>query len=240
MKTTFIGARFGRLIIIGERGLNTQRRVQVHCDCGVEKWVRPNCLTSGDTRSCGCLDRERRMTHGMTRTGLYQCWKRMRQRCENTRDRNYHHYGNRDIRVNPEWHNYEAFAAWAVAAGYREGLTLDRRDSNGDYTPENCRWATWSQQSQNHRRRKDNGSGYVGVSLFRRGYQCRVCLSGREIHLGLFDDPFSAAWVRDEFVKRHYDQHATLNNLKDRRRKQQSVDIDRRGTFDWQRIWSRV
>lgn len=237
-KTTFVGANFGRLTIIGEEGKDNKRRVKVRCECGTEKWVSPKNLLSGNTQSCGCLCRERNTAHGLTDSRLYHCWRNMRRRCNNESYPDYHYYRGRGISVCPEWHDAAMFMKWALASGYQDHLTLDRKDTNGNYEPDNCRWATHTQQKHNTRRRRSNTSGYVGVwwSKAVKKYHVQPWHQGRRIHLGYFDDPFSAAWVRDEFVKRHRDQHATTNNLTDRRRRQKRITTERRGTFNWDAI----
>lgn len=156
------GMRFGRLVVCerlddvihnnGER----ERVWRCICDCGNEKVVNENPMKYGGTRSCGCLYRETRpkkgfsAKHGKSRTRLYGLWGGMLSRCRNPKDDSYPNYGARGITVCDEWaQDFLVFEQWAIDAGYKRGLSLDRIDYNGNYCPENCRWATSKQQCNN-------------------------------------------------------------------------------------------
>lgn len=122
------------------------------CDCGKEKTVRSDCLKNGTTKSCGCLNYENRPSkHGKSSTKLYHVWASMKNRCNNMNDTNYHHYGGRGITYSPEWEKFEPYYEWSINNGYREGLSIDRIDVNGNYEPSNCRWVTMSFQQNNKR-----------------------------------------------------------------------------------------
>ena len=88
----------------------------------------------------------------MSRTRLYGIWEHVLQRCENPNDRNYKNYGGRGIRVCDEWHNSRSFMEWALKNGYSDSLSIDRIDVDGDYCPENCRWADLYTQRNNTKR----------------------------------------------------------------------------------------
>lgn len=160
------GQRFGRLTVLYmDEDKVTPSGYRVHmwrciCDCGTEKTVRGKSLTGGVTRSCGCLAKElvgiRASKHNGFGTRLYAIWNSMRQRCNNSNHRSYHNYGGRGISICSEWDDFAVFREWAYNSGYNEHgkrgeFTLDRIDVDGDYTPENCKWSTMKEQSNNKR-----------------------------------------------------------------------------------------
>lgn len=157
------GKRFGKLIVIKKVENNKYNRIQwlCRCDCGNVTCLSSNALTTNNTKSCGCLKREKKfnLKHGKAKTRLYHIWNGMKQRCFNSKAIKYHNYGGRGITVCKTWQkDFMSFYEWAICNGYdesksREQQVLDRIDNNGNYEPNNCRWIT---QSENCRNRNNN------------------------------------------------------------------------------------
>lgn len=154
----WIGKRFGMLRIIEpihkeSKNGNKQWYWRVLCDCGNESIVKPIEAIKGHTVSCGCYKRKRvpaNKSHGESHTRLHDIWCGINNRC-NPLHKNAKRYGKRGISVCEEWRDYQKFADWALANGYKDGLTIERNDVDGDYCPENCKWIPLSEQARNRK-----------------------------------------------------------------------------------------
>ncbi len=92
--------------------------------------------------------------HGLSYIPLYGVWSNMKQRCLCPTYKDYRHYGGRGIKIHPEWLDIVKFVEWAFLSGYKQGLTLERKNNDGDYAPDNCRWATMAEQNSNTRKNR--------------------------------------------------------------------------------------
>lgn len=158
-------------------------RYRCRCECGKEADVISGSLSKGQSRSCGCLQREyakrgdNNRKHGMTGTRLHGIWKNMHTRCYNPKGKRYSRYGGRGISICEEWNGENGFAKfmeWAYKNGYNEDLTIERIDNDSDYSPINCKWIPLAEQASNR-----SSSRFVEY----RGIKKTVAQWSRELHV---------------------------------------------------------
>lgn len=156
--TQYIGCKFNKLTILGiaKNGDYNRSRYICKCDCGKEAINYCTVIVRGVVKSCGCYRKENRIIkHGKSKTKLYQVWNGIIARCENPHSNRYEYYGGRGIKICKEWRSdFVTFHDWSMANGYKEGLSIDRINLNGDYEPNNCRWATNKMQANNTSRNR--------------------------------------------------------------------------------------
>lgn len=148
------GMKFGRLTVIERAPENTKDghpRWLCKCECGNTCVVDGKNLRRGDTKSCGCLYGQ---NHEMSHSKIYRTWKDIKTRCFSPNCKNYHNYGGRGITMFPEWINdFQKFYDYVSKLPHfgEEGYTLDRINNDGNYEPDNLRWADSKTQRRNRR-----------------------------------------------------------------------------------------
>lgn len=152
---SLIGKKFNMLTIIShkKKGKYNCNYFVCKCDCGKITEIKSNHILNDNQLSCGCV----RVKYEDSKIGtiLYDTWNRMIHRCYNVDNHKYPRYGARGIVVCDEWkNNYNAFYKWAINNGFKVGLSIDRVNNNGNYEPNNCRWATRKQQMNNTSRNR--------------------------------------------------------------------------------------
>ena len=149
------GEKFSRLTVLEYAGVDKfrLRLWKCRCDCGNEIITAGARLRNGQTKSCGCLQKENFncTKHNMSRTRPYVIWGDMKHRCYYVKDKRYNDYGGRGIKICDRWlHSFENF--WEdMQEGYSDNLSIDRINVNGNYEPNNVKWSTCKQQSNNMR-----------------------------------------------------------------------------------------
>jgi hypothetical protein len=177
------------------------------CCCGSEFKADKYKIKTKHTKSCGCYQKYKagltQFKDGRKGTRLWSIYNNMIQRCENVNHPRYKDYGGRNITVSEEFKPFENFKKWALVNGYNDKLSIDRIGNNDIYCPDNCKFSSDSEQAINTRDRKDNNSGYRGVSKDKHNWNARIQINGKQKFLGYFDTAEEASIVYEKaFVER--------------------------------------
>ena len=167
------------------------------CCCGKEFKADKYKIKTKHTKSCGCYQKYKagltQFKDGRKGTRLWNIYNNMIQRCENVNHPRYKDYGGRGIIVSDEFKPYENFKNWALSNGYTDTLSIDRIDNNDIYCPDNCKFSTDSEQVINTRVRKDNSSGFRGVSKDKHNWRASIQIQGKQKILEYFNTPEEAS-----------------------------------------------
>lgn len=196
------GQRFGKLTVIKAAGYSIKGNAmwECLCDCGNVRDIKSYNLRKGLSKSCGCV----RITHNMTNTPTYSIWSGMRQRCNNIKGDKYHYYGGRGIAVCGSWLKFENF--FKDMGECPKGLTLERIDNSKGYSPDNCKWATRSEQNRNQRLKKTNKTGVSGVFWNKKNqkYQVAIKKNYKQHYIGQFVSLEQAFNARKEAEQKYW------------------------------------
>ena len=156
-----------------------------------------------NTVSCGCQKWKHLETHNLSGHKFYKTWNNIFKRCNNPKNKYYKNYGGRGITVCEEWLDVTNFVAWCdLTHPNIEGLSLDRIDNDKGYSPENCRWADRTTQNTNQRMKKNNTSGFVGVSWNRthQVWVAYISVKSKRRSIGTFKIIEEAVQARDNYI----------------------------------------
>ena len=203
------GCRFGTLTVIEEIEpyINTdgsrKRLFRCICDCGKEYVKSIHSLTH-TKRLCSCCFN----AHGLSRQRIYRIWAGMNQRCKNKTCVTYPRYGAQGITICEEWDSknkdgFRNFLLWSKGK-YNDSLTIDRIDPYKGYSPDNCRWATYTEQNTHHKISVNHRTGYRNVYPTKCGtYQVIMSIKDKSYNVGSFKNIEDAVNARNRFIEEH-------------------------------------
>lgn len=207
-----VGQRYGYLTVISASFMKKYPKrnvsfVKVECDCGQIKDVNFRDLKANKIKSCGCqsanLVGSAIKTHGLTNNPLYEVWASMKKRCDNPNCNSYRDYGGRGISYQDSWGTFENFYL-DMFDGYAPNLELDRRDVNGNYTKENCRWVESGINAHNRRKRKGSKCASIGVCMKGDKFRATLTFEGILVLRKSFLLEYDAALAYDDASEEYY------------------------------------
>jgi len=205
-KVDLVGETFRRLLVLEDIGRKHGKILwKCVCSCGNTVNVTGNALRRENTKSCGCLNKEAITTHGLAKHVLYKVWGKMHSRCYKEKAKDYSAYGGRGISICKEWYSLQTFYKWAIANGWEKTLQIDRKDNDGNYTPDNCRFVTRIVNINNRRILSNNSTGYTGVCFHKveHKYQASLYHKGKRHYMGNHIKIQDAIAARNIFITRH-------------------------------------
>lgn len=198
------GQKFGRLTVIEQAGRSASKKVlwKCQCECGNETVVSSGALVTGNTVSCGCYLKERITKHGGWNKASYNTWRAMMRRCYTPKDKDYKRYGAVGVIVQDSWHEYAVFAA---DMGEPQGdQTLHRINPYGNYTTDNCAWASPTRQAREIRLPRRSKTGFTGVLFHGGRYYATVTVNKKKYYSKCFHTIEEAVAARKELERLHW------------------------------------
>lgn len=205
-KPVEVGSKYNRLTILKEVDRyvqpngRTRRMVDVVCECGVCLSVMLENLYSNYSQSCGCIGKEKTFKHGLTGTAFKDVHSNMKARCDNPQHPQYEAYGGRGIKYQESWKELVEFAK-DMLESYSEGLSLDRKKVDGDYSKDNCRWTSMTVQAHNKRKKENTLFTFKGIRANNGCMETLVAsiqIVGKSVCLASFSNEQDAAKAYDD------------------------------------------